>query len=202
MIKYQTIEGCFDPMSKGFPGSLNQTVSEFSHPPIRSGGLSKGARCIGPLRNMFAKMGGADPSPVSIDRSRSTLDEARQALQQSRQDLEQVVGDSIAMLKGFRQFSFQVQRSANCHAPSLSRAIWRQDTSSPEINLVTANDQVAIASEASLVRSPVGRHRRSIHPRGLFLLRNACSTQECVPQTTAGSKAKTGTHPCHSSCQR
>ncbi len=37
------------------------------------------------VRNMFAKMGGADPLPNSLDRNRSTLDEASQALQQSRE---------------------------------------------------------------------------------------------------------------------
>jgi uncharacterized damage-inducible protein DinB len=39
------------------------------------------------VRNMFAKMGGADPPPLSLDRTRSTPDDARQALRESREAL-------------------------------------------------------------------------------------------------------------------
>lgn len=55
------------------------------------------------VRNMFAKIGGADPLPVSLDRSRSTLDEARPALQQSREALtklfEAALGQGQARVK-------------------------------------------------------------------------------------------------------
>jgi uncharacterized damage-inducible protein DinB len=45
---------------------------------------------------MFAKMGGAHPLPVSLDRSRSTRDEARQALQQSREALTRLFEAALA----------------------------------------------------------------------------------------------------------
>jgi uncharacterized damage-inducible protein DinB len=48
------------------------------------------------VRNMFAKMGGTDPLPNSLDRSRSTLDEARQALQQSREALTTLFKAALA----------------------------------------------------------------------------------------------------------
>jgi uncharacterized damage-inducible protein DinB len=48
------------------------------------------------VRNMFAKMGGTDPLPDSLDRSRSTLDEARQALQQSREALTTLFQAALA----------------------------------------------------------------------------------------------------------
>ena len=48
------------------------------------------------VRNMFAKMGGADALPGSLDRSRSTLDEARQALQQSREALTTLFEAALA----------------------------------------------------------------------------------------------------------
>ena len=48
------------------------------------------------VRNMFAKMGGADALPVFLDRSRSTLDEARQALQQSREALTTLFEAALA----------------------------------------------------------------------------------------------------------
>jgi uncharacterized damage-inducible protein DinB len=48
------------------------------------------------VRNMFAKMGGADPLPHSLDRNRSTLDDARQALQQSREALTTLFKGAMA----------------------------------------------------------------------------------------------------------
>jgi uncharacterized damage-inducible protein DinB len=48
------------------------------------------------VRKMFAKMGGADPLPSSLDRTRSTLDDARRGLQQSREALMTLFGGALA----------------------------------------------------------------------------------------------------------
>lgn len=48
------------------------------------------------VRRMFAKMGGADPVPSALDRTRSTPDDARRGLQQSRKALVTVFRDGIA----------------------------------------------------------------------------------------------------------
>lgn len=48
------------------------------------------------VRRMFAKMGGADPLPPALDRSRSTPDDARRGLQQSREALMTLFRDGIA----------------------------------------------------------------------------------------------------------
>ena len=48
------------------------------------------------VRKMFAKMGGADPLPESLDRTWSTPDEARQELQQSREALMMLFGRALA----------------------------------------------------------------------------------------------------------
>lgn len=47
------------------------------------------------VRRMFAKLGGADPLPQPLDRTRSTLDDAREALRESREALTMLFSKAL-----------------------------------------------------------------------------------------------------------